>query len=86
MSSGAGSTPPAASGKSKPPRWLSLFTFALLGPAMGINVAMITLAIPSLAQYGLAPLLVGGAIGFVIGLLPARWLAVKIHEGLSDGT
>jgi hypothetical protein len=66
------------------PLWISIFCFALMGPAMGINAAFLALAIPSMASYGTDGLFAAGAIGVVTGLLPARWLARKIHEGLSE--
>lgn len=70
--------------RGKPPRWLSLFCFGLMGPAVGINAVFVALAIPSLAPYGINGLIAAGAIGVVLGLAPARWLARKIHEGLRE--
>lgn len=67
-----------------PPLWLSLFCFALMGPAVGINAVFVAIATPAAAPYGIGGLLAAGAIGFVLGILPARWLARKIHQGLSD--
>lgn len=63
---------------------LSLFCLALMVPACAINGAFVALAIPATAPYGLPALLVAGGIGGVIGLLPAKWLARKIHEGLRE--
>jgi hypothetical protein len=76
----------AANGGSreKPPLWLFLFCFALMGPACGINAAFVALAIPAAAPYGIGGLIAAGAAGFVLGLAPARWLARKIHEGLRE--
>ncbi len=70
---------------SGPPLWLSLFCFALMGPAVGINAVFVALATPAAAPYGLGGLIVAGAIGVVLGLVPARWLARKIHQGLREG-
>lgn len=70
-------------GQGAPPLWLSLFCFALMGPAVGINAVFVALATPAAAPYGIGGLIIAGAIGFVLGILPARWLARKIHEGLS---
>ena len=66
------------------PLWLSLFCFALMGPAMGINAAFLALAIPAMARFGTAGLIAAGPVGILIGIFPARWLARKIHEGISE--
>lgn len=66
------------------PTWLWLFSFALMGPAMGINAVFIALAIPAMAPMGTNGLIVAGLVGVVLGIFPARWLARKIHEGLSE--
>lgn len=71
-------------GGTAPPLWLRLFTFALMGPAMAINAAFVALAVPGMARFGLGGLVAAGAVGFVLGLLPARWLANRIHAGLED--
>ena len=68
----------------KPPLWLSLFCFALMGPAVGINAVFVALAVPAAAPYGIGGLIVTGAVGFMLGLGPARWLAHKIHKGLQE--
>lgn len=69
---------------SQPPLWLALFTYALMGPACAINGAFIAISIPALAPYGYTGLGVAAAIGAVIGVLPARWMARKIHEGIAE--
>jgi hypothetical protein len=69
----------------KPPLWLRLFCFALMGPAVGINAVFVALATPAAAPYGIGGLIAAGAIGIVLGLVPARWLARKIDEGLREG-
>ena len=66
------------------PLSLRLFCLALMVPACAINGAFVALAIPALAPYGIPALLVSSLIGGMIGVLPARWLALKIHEGLRD--
>jgi hypothetical protein len=66
------------------PLWISLFCFALMGPAMGINAVFLALAMPSMAPFGTDGLVAAGAIGVVTGILPARWLARKIHDGLGE--
>ncbi len=67
-----------------PPLPLQLFCLALMVPACAINGAFVALAIPALAPYGIPALLVSSLIGGMIGVLPARWLALKIHEGLRE--
>lgn len=69
---------------SKPALGLRLFCLALMVPACAINGAFIALAMPHLAAYGIPALLAASAIGGVIGVLPGRWLARKIHEGLQE--
>lgn len=66
------------------PLWLSVFCFALMGPAMGINAAFLALAVPAMARYGTTGLIAAGLVGTLIGIFPARWLARKIHEGISE--
>ena len=66
------------------PIWLLLFSFALMGPAMGINAVFIALAIPAMAPMGTNGLVAAGVVGIVLGIFPARWLARKIHDGLSE--
>jgi hypothetical protein len=65
------------------PLGLRLFCFGLMGPACAINAAFIAIAIPAMAPYGVNGLVVAGLMGAVVGLLPAQWLARRIHEGLS---
>lgn len=69
---------------SAPPLSLRLFCLALMVPACAINGTFVALAIPALAPYGIPALLVSSLIGGIIGILPARWLARKIHEGLRE--
>ena len=66
------------------PLWLSLFCFALMGPAVGINAVFVAVATPAFAPYGIGGLIAAGALGFVLGIIPARWLARRINEGLKD--
>ncbi|HMN37670.1 MAG TPA: hypothetical protein PKD49_08170 [Hyphomicrobium sp.] len=66
------------------PLALRLFCLALMVPACAINGAFLALAIPPLAPYGIPALLVAALIGGAVGVLPARWLTHKIHEGLSE--
>lgn len=73
---------PAAAGPI--PRGLRLFCLALMVPACAINGALVAVAIPALAPFGMPALLIASGIGGVLGLLPARWLAKKIHEGLNE--
>jgi hypothetical protein len=54
-----------------------------MGPACAINGAFIAIAVPAIAPFGVAGMAITAAIGFVLGLFPARWLARKIHEGLN---
>lgn len=74
----------ATIGRRPVPLWLSLFCFALMGPAVGINAVFVALAMPLMAPLGTRGLVAAGAVGVVLGILPARWLARKIHEGLAD--
>lgn len=74
----------AAETDSKPALGLRLFCLALMVPAGAINGAFVALAIPHLAAYGIPAHLAAGAVGGVVGVLPARWLARKIHEGLKE--
>lgn len=67
----------------RPNIWLSLFCFALMGPACAINGAFVALAIPAMAPYGYPGLMLFATVGFVLGILPARWMARKIHAGIS---
>lgn len=67
-----------------PPLALRLFGLALMVPACGINGVLLTFAIPGTAQFGIPGMLVGGLIGGILGVLPARWLSQKIHEGLNE--
>lgn len=66
------------------PRPLVLFCFALLGPACAINAVFVALALPVMAPYGMTGLVIAGLIGSVLGILPALWLARRIHEGLHE--
>lgn len=66
------------------PLWLLTFCYALMGPAVGINAVFVALAIPATATYGITGMLVAGMIGAVLGLIPAVWLARRIHEGIRD--
>jgi hypothetical protein len=65
------------------PLGLWLFCLSLMAPACAINAAFIAIAIPATAPYGVNALLIAGLIGAVVGILPAQWLARRIHEGLS---
>lgn len=69
---------------SRPATALRLFCLALMVPAGAINAAFVALAVPDLADYGITALVIAGLAGGVLGMLPARWLARKIHEGLSE--
>jgi len=66
------------------PVGLKLFAFALMGPAMGINAALIALATPAMAPLGTNGLIASGFVGIVLGIFPARWLARKIHQGINE--
>lgn len=66
------------------PFWLYAFAYALMGPAFGINGAFIANALPAAAPYGLRGLIIAGAIGAVVGILPAIWLARRIGEGIRE--
>lgn len=68
----------------RPPLWLTLFCYALMGPACAINGAFIAISIPALAPYGTTGLYVAAAIGAALGVWPTRWMARKIHEGIAD--
>ncbi len=70
---------------SQPSIWLSLFCHALMVPACAINGTFVAISIPALAPYGYAALYAAAAIGAVLGIVPARWMARKIHEGIADG-
>lgn len=69
---------------SRPATALRAFCLALMVPAGAVNGAFVALAIPYLAHYGVPALVIAGLVGGVLGTLPARWLARKIHEGLSE--
>ncbi len=73
-----------ATGKPPVSIGLLLFCYALLGPGCAINAVFVALAIPAAAPYGVTGLLVAAAIGLVLGIVPARWLARRIAEGLAD--
>lgn len=68
----------------KTPRWILAFCYALMGPACAINAVFIALAIPAMAAFGISGLVAAGAVGAVVGILPALWLAHRIHEGIRD--
>lgn len=70
--------------KSGPPLWLHIFTLAIMIPACAINGAFVVLTIPKLAPFGFPAIIAGGIVGGVLGILPARWLAKRIHLGLSE--
>ncbi len=72
--------------KARTPFWVIAFTYALMGPACGINGAFIALSIPALAQFGFTGLVVAGAVGAVLGILPALWLARRIGDGIREDT
>lgn len=74
----------AHSDKTGVPAWLYLFCYALMGPAVGINGVLVALAIPATAQFGIPGMIAAGAIGAVIGVLPATWLARQINEGIRE--
>lgn len=67
-----------------PPLGLRLFTLALMCAGCAINGVFVSLTIPAMAPYGVNGMLAAAAIGFLFGILPARWLARKIWEGLRD--
>ncbi len=68
----------------RPSIGLLAFCYALMGAACGINGAMISLAVPAMAQFGLKGLVVAGGIGAVLGIFPAIWLARRIAQGLTE--
>lgn len=70
--------------RSNVPLGLRLFAFALMGPAMGINAALIALATPAMVPFGTQGIVVAGLLGIGLGIFPARWLARKIHEGINE--
>lgn len=66
------------------PLWLLAFCYGLMGPACAINGAFVALAIPSLAPYGIDALLAAAALGAVVGIAPALWLARRIADGIRE--
>lgn len=66
------------------PIWLLAFCYALMGPACAINGAFIAIAIPAMAPLGFSGLLAAGALGAIVGIAPAIWLARRIHEGIRE--
>lgn len=76
-------TPPPTS-ETPLPRALVFFCFALMGPACAINAVFGALALPAMAPYGMTGLVIAGLIGSALGILPALWLARRIHEGIRD--
>lgn len=70
--------------EASPPFWLLAFCYALMGPAVGINAVFVALAIPATAPYGVTGMLIAGMIGAILGVLPALWLARRIHQGIRE--
>lgn len=70
--------------KRRTPLWLLAFTYALMGPACGINGAFVALSIGAMAPYGFSGLIAAGAFGALLGILPALWLARRIHAGIRE--
>ncbi len=66
------------------PVWLWLFAYALMGSGFAINAVFIALAVPAITPFGYGGLMAAAVIGAVIGVLPARWLARRIHEGIRE--
>lgn len=66
-----------------PPLVLRIFTLVLLCSGCAINGVFVSLAIPAMASYGVRGMLAFALVGGCLGVLPARWLANKIHEGLT---
>lgn len=66
------------------PLWLRAFTYALMGAACAINGAFVALAIPAMAPFGITGLFAAAAVGAVVGIWPAQWLARRIADGISD--
>lgn len=74
------------SGTKKMPLGLLAFCYGLMGPACAINGVFIALAIPEIAPFGFSGLAVAGGIGAVVGIAPALWLAIRIRDGISEGS
>ena len=70
--------------RERTPVRLIAFCYALMGPACAINAAFIAIAIPAMAPYGFAGLVSAAALGAVVGILPALWLARRIGHGIRD--
>lgn len=68
----------------RPPLGLRIFTLAMMSAGCAINGVFVSLAVPAMAPYGVKGMLAAAAIGSLIGILPAHWLASKIHEGLKE--
>lgn len=66
------------------PRWLYIFSYALMGPACAINAVFIAIGLRISEHFGVTGLFVAAALGAIIGVLPTIWLARKIHEGISE--
>lgn len=66
------------------PLWLLAFCFALMGPAMGINAVLVATAVPAMVPLGLGGLVAAGCVGVVLGVVPAVWLARRIHAGIRE--
>ena len=66
------------------PRWVSAFTYALMGPACAINGAFIALSVPAMSAFGTNGLIVAAAVGAIVGIWPAHWLARRIADGIRD--
>ena len=67
-----------------PPLALRMFTHVMMCAGCAINGVFISLAVPAMAQFGINGMLAAAMIGGILGIIPARWLARKIHEGLSE--
>lgn len=76
-------TEPAVDGG--PPLALRVFCYLMMLSAGAINGIMLSLAVPAAAPYGLTGFAVAAALGMLAGIWPARWLARRIHAGLSEG-
>lgn len=74
----------AESKSERTPRWLLAFCYALMGPVGAFNGALVALAVPSMAPYGIAGLLVAGGVGAVLGVVPAIWMARRIADGIRE--
>lgn len=67
------------------PSWGMLaFAYALLGPALAINMVFIALAVPSLVPYGFPGLVLAGLAGFVIALPAAYVFAGRLQSAIGE--